>query len=272
MSIGDHLVTPRFGYSHHGVHVAKDRVVHYSGFSKGPFTGPVQEVSWAEFANGRPVSVMAHGDRPFSRAEVARRARCRLGEDLYGLTSMNCEHFARWCVTGKHRSRQTDTGAVLASAGELAGAAAGATSLVASAGTVAGLSGPGIMSGLAAVGPGGAVGGAASLAGAAGFGAALLLNNTVLANHQALDKAERRARRIGRSATVGGAGATALGGVAVISSAGSVAGLSGAGIMSGLAAIGGTVGAGAAGGVAIVAAAPVAAAAALGLGLYALFR
>lgn len=278
MSIGDHLRVRRFGYFHHGIQVAIDRVVHYSGLARRLSTGPVQEVSLEDFADGRPVRVMEYDEPPWSPEEIVDRARSRIGEDLYRVLGMNCEHFAGWCVTGRHSSTQVDVAATTATVAKVAGAGAGAGVLVSTAGTVGGLSGPGIMTGLVAVGPGGAVGGAATLAGGAGLGAALLLNNTVLADHPQLEEQERRARSAGRKATVVGATGAAAGGVVAIGAAGSVAGLSGAGIMSGLASIGttagvaGVAGSAAVGGVVVVAAAPVAAAAALGLGIWALLR
>lgn len=40
--------------------------------------------------------------------EFMRRARSRLGEDRYRLTTNNCEHFCAWCITGDSRSDQVD--------------------------------------------------------------------------------------------------------------------------------------------------------------------
>jgi Lecithin retinol acyltransferase len=39
---------------------------------------------------------------------VVVRARSRLGEDRYRLTTNNCEHFCHWCLTGEPRSAQVD--------------------------------------------------------------------------------------------------------------------------------------------------------------------
>ena len=38
-----------------------------------------------------------------------RRAMSRLGEQNYNLLFNNCEHFATWCKTGRHRSEQVDS-------------------------------------------------------------------------------------------------------------------------------------------------------------------
>ena len=85
-------------------------------------------------------------------------------------------------------------------------------------------------------------------------------------------KKEKEARRVGRKATYAGVAAGTGGSILAVSSAGSVAGLSGAGITSGLAAIGGTVGGGMAAGTAIATALPVAAASAVGYGVYKLVK
>jgi len=108
-ALGTHLVTLRRSYSHHGIYVGGGKVVHYAGFSSGIHRGPVKEVSLTEFASGRAISVKPVVDPRFSGAQVAARARSRLGEDRYRLTTNNCEHFCTWCVYGESRSEQVET-------------------------------------------------------------------------------------------------------------------------------------------------------------------
>ncbi len=56
--VGAHLVTPRFAYIHHGIHVGNGRVVHYAGLSRLMLLrGPVREVTLDDFAGGRPVTI-----------------------------------------------------------------------------------------------------------------------------------------------------------------------------------------------------------------------
>ena len=106
LPLGAHLITPRRGYSHHGIHVGGGRVVHYAGLFSGLHRGPVAEVLLAQFAGGRAIRIKAgHGAR-YSGPEVAARARSRLGEDRYRLFTNNCEHFCEWCVGGESRSEQ----------------------------------------------------------------------------------------------------------------------------------------------------------------------
>jgi Lecithin retinol acyltransferase len=106
--LGAHMVTPRRGYTHHGIYVGEGKVIQYGGLSWGLRRGPVEEVSLAQFSQGRPVWVRVVGAHWFDRHEVVRRARLRLGEDRYSVLTNNCEHFCEWCVRGQHRSYQVD--------------------------------------------------------------------------------------------------------------------------------------------------------------------
>jgi hypothetical protein len=110
--LGSHLVSPRIGYTHHGIYVGRGRVIHYSGMSNGNSTGPVEVASIAVFSAGRPVRILHHSAPAFSAKEIVNRARSRVGEDLYHLLWNNCEHFCQWCVTGIHDSPQVTRGVV----------------------------------------------------------------------------------------------------------------------------------------------------------------
>ena len=103
---GTHVVTDRALYAHHGIYVGNGRVVHYAGLCNGWQSGPVEEVSLEQFANGERVLAIEHSSRSFPRAEIVARARSRLGENMYHILRNNCEHFCEWCVTGRKRSRQ----------------------------------------------------------------------------------------------------------------------------------------------------------------------
>jgi Lecithin retinol acyltransferase len=106
--LGAHIVTPRRGYSHHGIYVGQGRVVQYGGLSRGLRRGPVEEVSLSQFAQGRPICHRPGESIWFDPHEVVRRARVRLGENRYNVLTNNCEHFCEWCVRGEHRSYQVD--------------------------------------------------------------------------------------------------------------------------------------------------------------------
>lgn len=105
--VGAHLSTPRWAYTHHGIHVGNGRVVHYAGLSRSLVRGPVEVVSLAHFAGGHEVFVHETRAR-FRPEEIVARALSRLGEDLYRLSSNNCEHFCAWCRSGESRSEQVE--------------------------------------------------------------------------------------------------------------------------------------------------------------------
>ncbi|MDX9989707.1 lecithin retinol acyltransferase family protein [Thiothrix unzii] len=256
--IGSHLVTPRKGYTHHGIYIGNGKVIHYSGLADGFEAGPVEEATLEKFSNGRGFTVKEYESPVFSGIAVVERARSRVGESLYSVFSNNCEHFCLWCIQNLHESDQIHTGTRLV------------TGTVA---TVAGLAARSLVL-TEAVAATGAVGASASaglglLATAPAFGMAYALNNTILEDSPAFDEPEREARSSGRTATYVGATVGTAGSIAAVSASGAVAGLSGAGIASGLAALGG--GSIAVGAVATIAA-PVAAAAAIGYGTYKLAK
>ena len=105
---GDHLVSERFCYTHHGLYVGNQKVIHYSGFSKGPFAGPIEIVDLATFTQGKHTYVKSSGHVIYSREEAVIRAYSCIGKDSYHLFSNNCEHFVNWCILGIPISMQTD--------------------------------------------------------------------------------------------------------------------------------------------------------------------
>ena len=106
-ALGSHLVIARTLYSHHGIYVGNDHVIHYAGAGHGLRRGSVEEVSLEHFAHGRGIRV--RHDRPrFDRREVLARARSRLGERSYRVLTNNCEHLCEWCLNGASRSSQVE--------------------------------------------------------------------------------------------------------------------------------------------------------------------
>ena len=106
--IGAHLITPRRGYTHHGIYAGRDMVIHYAGLSRSIRRGPVAQVRFAEFANGQVVHVECRSERALDAQEIVARARSRLGENRYRLLTNNCEHFSEWSRFGVSRSRQVE--------------------------------------------------------------------------------------------------------------------------------------------------------------------
>jgi hypothetical protein len=108
LPLGAHLVSPRRGYTHHGIYAGDGRVIHYAGFSRGWHRGPVEEVPLDRFSCGHPVAVEADADACFAGPARVDRARLRLGEDRFSLWTNNCEHFCAWCLHGTSRSAQVE--------------------------------------------------------------------------------------------------------------------------------------------------------------------
>lgn len=105
---GDHLVSSRTGYTHHGLYVGHDQVLHYAGLSDGLSASPIELISVSGFSNRRKVQVIEHVSRKYSRSESVERAYSRLGEDRYNVAINNCEHFVTWCITGANSSAQVN--------------------------------------------------------------------------------------------------------------------------------------------------------------------
>ena len=107
--LGAHLVTPWFGFAHHGNYVGNGRVIQYGALMFNLIRKPVEEVSMARFASGRAVFVVQHAEGCLVAQQVVERARSRLGERRYRLFTNNCEHFAEWCLHDVGRSFQAET-------------------------------------------------------------------------------------------------------------------------------------------------------------------
>ena len=270
---GDHI---RAGYPwtarHDGIYLGDGLVIHLTGGTPdgGKAAARVQTDSLARFAGGRPVTVRRYSGA-HDPEDIVDRAMSRLGEGNYNLIFSNCQHFARWCATGDHESDQVRS--VAATTGTVVTplvATALTATVIGPAGLVAGLSGPGIMSGLATYG---ALVGGGAVAGLVVLGTAPALTSVAIMHHALrrdddLPGPERAARTAGRIGTAVGALTGSAAGAAAVSALG-VPGLCAAGISSGLAAIGAAAtGGGMAIGAACVIAAPAAAAAILGYLVY----
>lgn len=100
--LGAHIYSPRLKgvYNHHGIYVGNYEVVHYSGFSKGFCSGPINKVSLEEFLDGNTEFCMREYTDPiYTREYIVERAISRIDEDDYCVFRRNCEHFATWVHT-----------------------------------------------------------------------------------------------------------------------------------------------------------------------------
>lgn len=101
MAKGDHLYVSRGTYFHHGIDCGDGTVIHYREGES------ITRSSEPFFALGETVCVKPYSDSD-SPDVVIERATSRLGERDYHIVFNNCEHFAAWCKTGKHRSHQVE--------------------------------------------------------------------------------------------------------------------------------------------------------------------
>ncbi len=63
LTIGDHLVTPRTVYTHHGLYVGDDSVIHYSGLANDNADGDIEIVSLAKLGKTLGRYQNFHNDR-----------------------------------------------------------------------------------------------------------------------------------------------------------------------------------------------------------------
>jgi len=107
MQKGDHLISARVGYSHHGLCINHKQIIHYSGSSLGQGqSGVIEIVNLDEFCQGNGYTIQNYPIRTYCREESVERAKSRLGEDWYNVLLNNCEHFVAWCIMGIHHSQQ----------------------------------------------------------------------------------------------------------------------------------------------------------------------
>ena len=117
MAAADHLQAPRQHglFNHHGIDLGDGTVAHYLE-GREILRSPL-----VDFSRGQPVTVVTYAPDACSPVGVTlRRAMGRLGEQNYNLLFNNCEHFAHWCKTGRHRSAQVEDWLHTGSLGALA--------------------------------------------------------------------------------------------------------------------------------------------------------
>ena len=106
---GLHLMVSRGLYTHHGIYIGGNQVIHYAGFAEAFKKGAIEQTSLESFLGGvdnfKVVNYPSY-QNIYAPEEIVHRAESCLGEDDYNLFFNNCEHFACWCVTGKARSQQ----------------------------------------------------------------------------------------------------------------------------------------------------------------------
>ena len=118
MAQSDHLYVYRnFGtLTHHGIDCGDGSVIHYRDGEA------IIRTSQAFFAAGEQIYRKTY-DRCDPPPVVLQRAKSRLGERDYHIAFNNCEHFATWCKTGQHQSRQVETAMAASLVGGIVGGA-----------------------------------------------------------------------------------------------------------------------------------------------------
>jgi hypothetical protein len=100
MAQGDHIYVDYGFYSHHGIDCGDGTVIHLSKEK-----GRICQDTIHAFARGNSIYVKQRKSR-YSSEQVVQRAKSKLGEMGYNLGLNNCEHFATWCHSGQHNSKQ----------------------------------------------------------------------------------------------------------------------------------------------------------------------
>jgi Lecithin retinol acyltransferase len=106
MQYGDHLVTPRVGYTHHGIYIGNGKVIHYGGIGKKKLGGSIRVSTLQEFSQGHGYRVKKHWFRRYSPHQTVERAYSRMRENKYNVLLNNCEQFVTWCLFGVCSSSQ----------------------------------------------------------------------------------------------------------------------------------------------------------------------
>lgn len=94
LELGEHLIVDRLGYTHHGLYIGNNRVLHYS-------SNRIIEIDslYSFIESGKNIRII-DSPRNYSSNEVIGRGYSRLGEADYDLVFNNCEHFVNWCRSG----------------------------------------------------------------------------------------------------------------------------------------------------------------------------
>lgn len=101
INIGDHIYIQAPGYTHHGLYLGNNEVIHYAHDSGKNYIS-IRIDSISTFAENKSILKKSNYESPtnYSVSEIINRAYRRLGEQSYNLAANNCENFVRWCRHG----------------------------------------------------------------------------------------------------------------------------------------------------------------------------
>lgn len=100
MAQGDHIYVNTGIIDHHGIDCGDGTVIHFSKKK-----GRICQDTIHSFARGNSICVKQR-KHCYSPKQIVQRAKSKLGESGYNLFGNNCEHFATWCHSGQHDSKQ----------------------------------------------------------------------------------------------------------------------------------------------------------------------
>ena len=135
MQRGDHLITSRGIYTHHGLYVGSGKVVHYAGLSQGFKKDGIELTGLDNFEQGSKSHIENHLVCLYNAEERVARARSKIGVNSYNVMFNNCEHFVNWCFDGYKSSSQVGGRNLSDGAKDLA--VVGAVSLIPGVGQIA---------------------------------------------------------------------------------------------------------------------------------------
>ncbi|HFE9701212.1 TPA: lecithin retinol acyltransferase family protein [Clostridium perfringens] len=115
-SKGDHIRVNRGIYSHHGIYVSDDEVIHFTGTEDDSILdwskNKVIKTGIDYFLRGGRLEVKEYTEDELSDLypveHIVIYARACLGDRGYNLIFNNCEHFANVCTLGRFRSKQVE--------------------------------------------------------------------------------------------------------------------------------------------------------------------
>jgi len=103
----EHIFARRQVYSHHGLYVGNNHVIHFYKEHNSKFDGKIIKTSLSAFAQEDELYRVVYR-KILPASESIQNAYGKLEESEYNLLFNNCEHFATWCKTGKSQSKQVE--------------------------------------------------------------------------------------------------------------------------------------------------------------------
>lgn len=90
------VVSSIIGYTHHGIYIGNNKVIHYDGEPGREEAAEIQIADLEKFSAGDPIHLYSD-ESDFTPGEIVARAHYRLGEKKYSVGNNNCQHFCNWC-------------------------------------------------------------------------------------------------------------------------------------------------------------------------------